>query len=142
MLFLCDRDLNPFSRCLNPFSFLCAPLSHPLLPQYPSHNLFFFNFYSSNPCASLFYTLFPSNYFTCVSSSCPFPCFLLTHLSFSYLFLLLQVCRALLSAASRMHFSVGLSLCLLGFALVSLFPQPARGQGKYIHYLSLKECPS
>ncbi|KAI4818334.1 hypothetical protein CesoFtcFv8_019548 [Champsocephalus esox] len=30
-----------------------------------------------------------------------------------------------------MHFSVGLSLCLLGFALVSLFPQPARGQALY-----------
>ncbi|XP_033980676.1 collagen alpha-1(XIV) chain-like isoform X5 [Trematomus bernacchii] len=29
-----------------------------------------------------------------------------------------------------MHFSVGLSLCLLGFALVSLFPQPARGQAE------------
>ncbi|KAK5854599.1 hypothetical protein PBY51_004779 [Eleginops maclovinus] len=27
-----------------------------------------------------------------------------------------------------MHFSVGLSLCLLGFAFVSLFSQPAQGQ--------------
>ncbi|KAF1382088.1 hypothetical protein PFLUV_G00160810 [Perca fluviatilis] len=33
-----------------------------------------------------------------------------------------------LSAASRMQFSVRLSVCVLGFVLVSLFPQPARGQ--------------
>ncbi|TKS89190.1 fMet-Leu-Phe receptor [Collichthys lucidus] len=41
---------------------------------------------------------------------------------------LARVCRVLLSAAIRMQFSVRLSLCLLGFILVSLFPQPAQGQ--------------
>lgn len=44
-----------------------------------------------------------------------------------------QVCCILLSAGIRMRFPVRLSLCLLGFILISLLPQPARGQGKYLH---------
>lgn len=43
-----------------------------------------------------------------------------------------QVRPVLLSAGIRMWFSVRLGLCLVGFFLVSEFPQPARGQGKYL----------
>lgn len=141
------ENLRPLSHCLNPFMSLhlpslCPPLPLPLTSL--THSLSFT--VSSPPCSSLtrLLLLHPLIYLpsssSLSSSHLPFlllfsavpPSFLCVFF-FSLAASFSIRCRVLLSAATRMQFSVQLSLCLLGFVLVSLFPQPARGQGKYLH---------
>lgn len=69
-----------------------------------------------------FISFFTSSFFH------PVVCFLLLYCFTN------QVYRVLRSAGIRMWFTVRLSLCLLGFFLISVFPHTAQGQGKYHCY--------
>lgn len=73
---------------------------------------------------------FPARSFLFFTSSFfhPVVCFLLLYCFTN------QVYRVLRSAGIRMWFTVRLSLCLLGFFLISVFPHTAQGQGKYHCY--------
>lgn len=116
--------------CPLPHSFLSAPLSFTSLYSVLLPPL-------SSSLGCLTPVLLPPNLTPWPVLSCSFISFFTSSFFHPVVcFLLLycftnQVYRVLRSAGIRMWFTVRLSLCLLGFFLISVFPHTAQGQGKY-----------